>query len=506
MNNKTSIPWDKSAKSIEMDTSILGKKKFEPEELSKHLLVLGETGVGKTSSVIEPVIRGYWNYISNEGLGFGMFVVDPKRELVKTLQELDEKEGNDRLVNLAEIDSDKRLNPFEMLDHYPSLADKMEYLFNLFGGSQEFDGNNAIFRDGGLTLLKDFCELEETFFNETQTSLLTSLALMWPLTSKKTNLADGLNLLSKAGLTGRMISHEKVNWDSVGFVPEYVSDDDEELLNYSVFDLVECLIEALAPSLHDKFLFLEAYKEDCRKPIHRPKDNLKQFGYYVSYWALMLNVLSSEGYKNIFDLNIALESEYSNPGQIAEWLDAEKVLIINPKIGSKTDEVIVMTIKRLVFNYMLNRNNMLAPMAYVADEFQNFISSDRETGEQNFLDRCRSYRVSCVLATQSVDSLSNRVFEQNGLAGEKALESMLNNISNRIVFRTTDYKTSNLLRGWIPPSPSNHGRHVLDNFPLASLAIGECYWIRDGQWSREKIELINRDIETPKAYAEMSAS
>lgn len=505
MSDKNSIPWSHVEKPIEMEVSILGKKKFVPEELSRHILILGQTGVGKSSSVVAPVLRAYWNYVSKDGFLFGMLVVDPKRELVATLEDLDEKDGGDRLVNLSEINSGNRLNPFEMISEYPLLGDKMEYLFNIFSGSQEFDGNNAVFRDGGLTLLRDVCELEEAFFNETKTSLLTSLALMLPSKTQKVSLADGLKALSKYGVTGKMMSFEKIDWEAAGINTARFSEE-EHYSTYSVFDVVECLLKELASSLLDQFEFLEAYQDGCKTPAHRVNEHLKQFGYYTSYWDLMLNVLVSEKYKNIFDLNAALDFDETQPGQIAKWLDAEKVLVITPKLGVKADEIIIMNLKRLVFNYMLNRSNMLAPMAYVADEFHNFISSDTETGEHNFLDRCRSYRVSCVLATQSVDSLSNRVFEQNGYVGEKALESMLNNISNRVVFRTTDHKTSNLLRGWIPPSPSNPARHVLDNFPLASLATGECYWIRNGEWSREQIELPAKNVESSKDLTSMSVA
>lgn len=500
---QTSIEWTNNELSIELDTKILGKKKFNPVELSRHLLVLGSTGTGKTASAIKPLLKGFWFYVSKEGCKYSVLVVDPKNELIGTLNQWDEQNDQKRVVNLSEVNLNKRLNPFEGIEKYQTLADKLEYFFSLFGAGKSEGGDNAIFRDSGLSLLREFCDIEEQFFNKTKQSLLTMLAKMWGVRDlDRVSLADGLFIFAKKGHSASMLPHNRVNFSDVGLS---VSDYDERYYSdkYSVFDLMEILLSVHAPELLIDFENFSLYQKDC-KNVHKGMSNLKQFGYYVSYWDLMLQTLQSERYKAVFDLNLALEKAEAE-GQIARWMDAGKVLVILPVLGSIIDEKIVQTIKGLVFNYMLTRKNMLAPMAYVADEFHNFISTDEETGEQNFLDKCRSYRVSCLLATQGIDSLSDRVQRQNGTAGAMALNSMLTNLGNRMVFRTLDSKTASMMRDWIEPSPLNPTRHVLSSFPIAQLEVGECYWVRGSEWSREKIVLPVINTNEPEAQPTMDA-
>lgn len=488
---KSSIPWNNNEKPIEFPSRVLGATKISPNELSQHVFLAGAPGTGKTSTGINPILIGYWNYLSNDGLKVSMLVVDPKVELINTLRKLDARDTNNRLIELMNEDSIFNLNPFEGLDMYPGLDDKMEYLFNQFDGNKAFDGNNGVFRDSSLALLHEMSCLEEAYFKTTGQSLFTSLAMLCSDTIKNPNFADGLHILSKHGARAVLYPVKRIHWAAVNVIAH--KDISDEVC---VFDLIEILIKQNAPNLIELFAPLEVYQRESLSNPSRTKENLKQFGYYVSYWELLLNTLRSSRYKKMFNLNSILGYNGKKVGPIAEWINNEKVLLVTPQIGVVQDEMIVKTLKRLVFNAMLERENMLAPMAYIADEFQNFISTDESSGEHNFLDRCRSFRVSCVLATQSVDSLSERVTRQNGAAGAQALSSMLNNISNRMIFRTSDFQTTHLMRIWIEVSPIPHKGHVIDKTPLASLNVGECYWMRGGNWSREQVELApSNDIE-----------
>ena len=123
------------------------------------------------------------------------------------------------------------------------------------------------------------------------------------------------------------------------------------------------------------------------------------------------------------------------------------------------------------------------PIGYVCDEFQRYITSDAETGEHNFLDRCRAYRVNSVLATQSMAALlaaTNR-----GLAGRSALDSILVNTPTKVCFRTTDETAVTTMKSFIPKDPRSE-QHILNFRPPSSLLTGEYYFAIGPEWGRTR--------------------
>ena len=75
-------------------------------------------------------------------------------------------------------------------------------------------------------------------------------------------------------------------------------------------------------------------------------------------------------------------------------------------------------------------------VAYVADEFHQFVTSDRVHGEANFVDTCRSYGVFCVLACQSVSSIENAFAHSGGseVQDTTAVSILWNNTGSKFSF------------------------------------------------------------------------
>ena len=77
------------------------------------------------------------------------------------------------------------------------------------------------------------------------------------------------------------------------------------------------------------------------------------------------------------------------------------------------DTLFAIALKALFFEAVLNdpdriRGGTDLPLVgYVADECHRFVTSDPVHGEQSFLDTCRSFGGFCVLACQSVSSLTH---------------------------------------------------------------------------------------------------
>ena len=128
-------------------------------------------------------------------------------------------------------------------------------------------------------------------------------------------------------------------------------------------------------------------------------------------------------------------------------------------------------------------------VGYVADEFHRFVTSDRVHGEQSFLDTCRSFGAFCVLACQSVAGIEHALAEGAGsnTRNEAAVSMLMTNTATKLVFRSTDTKTLQPLHEWCPHHPGLDA--VTRVRPPTTLAPGECYaLLPDGRFERRRLE------------------
>ena len=127
--------------------------------------------------------------------------------------------------------------------------------------------------------------------------------------------------------------------------------------------------------------------------------------------------------------------------------------------------------------------------AYIADEFQRFITVDREHGEQSFLDVCRSFGAFTVIACQSVASLHYALceFERDDSKRRSAIDIICNNTATKLFFRNSDKDTSDRLDTICPGMPG--GDVVTRVRPLSTLGVGECYAsFPDGRFVRIQLD------------------
>ena len=136
-------------------------------------------------------------------------------------------------------------------------------------------------------------------------------------------------------------------------------------------------------------------------------------------------------------------------------------------------------------------------VAYVADEFHQFVTSDRVHGEANFVDACRSYGVFCVLACQSVSSIENAFAHSGGteVQDTTAVSILWNNTATKFFFRSTDPRTASRVEELCPYRP---GLAPLTQVrPLSTLSPGECYaLLADGRFERRQLDpVLPRAVE-----------
>ena len=171
------------------------------------------------------------------------------------------------------------------------------------------------------------------------------------------------------------------------------------------------------------------------------------------------------------------------------------VYVYQPSLGYGQDTLIARALKAQFFETVLSddqrqkKGSEMPLVAYVADEFHRFITSDVVHGEQSFFDTCRSFGAFCVVASQSMSSL------QHALAGEsytnkdeKAIEILLNNTGTKLFFRTTDQALHRTIDRLCPVAPDLPKATQVR--PPSSLRPGECYAVvTDGRFLRCRIDL-----------------
>ena len=176
--------------------------------------------------------------------------------------------------------------------------------------------------------------------------------------------------------------------------------------------------------------------------------------------------------------------------------DAAPSLVLYQPSRGESDTLRARVLKALFFEAVLDDPDRaqggaaaLPLVGYVADEFHRFVTSDPVHGEQSFLDCCRSYGAMCVLASQSLSSLAHALAHGGGnkTANEEAISVLWTNTATKLVFRSTDARTAERLRGLSPQGRPGLAA-IVDVRPLSTLATGECYAaLSDGRFERRQL-------------------
>lgn len=159
------------------------------------------------------------------------------------------------------------------------------------------------------------------------------------------------------------------------------------------------------------------------------------------------------------------------------------------------DALVAMALKALFFEAVLSdpdriRGTPDVPLvAYLADEFHRFVTSDLVHGEPSYLDCCRSHGGFAVLACQSVSSLEHALSHGAGsdTRNASAISILWNNTGSKLVFRTTDPRTAQRVDDLAPYRPGLAG--VTRVRPVSTLAPGEAYAVlADGRFERRQLD------------------
>ena len=191
--------------------------------------------------------------------------------------------------------------------------------------------------------------------------------------------------------------------------------------------------------------------------------------------------------------------------------DAPLVLFQPARDG--LDNLVAVALKALYFEAVLDddariRDGSGLPLVgYVADEAHRFLTSDPLHGEQSFLDTCRSFGAMCVLACQSVASIEHALAHRGGTPAqnESAVSILWNNTASKLIFRSTDPHTAERVSELSPLRPGIAG--VTRVRPVSALATGECYAIlANGRFERRRLHPFTPPQPVPKGIESTARS
>ena len=482
--------------------------------LTRHTLVLGETGSGKTGSCILPVVAAMAG-APRERLGAAL-IIDPKRELAQVLHRM----APERLHHVTVDDAVLKVmaGPRWSLDGDLGEGRWLSAARRILCRVASFVPSTP----AHVLMDHEVTNANTEFFNREGTSLaMTLLAFLLMLLDERTPppatwLEDDVeaftwadDLLERARGPDGPNALALLAWVLDGPLMSSPSSRRGVLLSVEVGET------GYAPP--DEWLFTRLARAALEHLCTAPGEGRDLCGRIVDYWTPMVEV--DRQYAGVRATATSVCSDFAassiarslyfgcEPGYHAAreggsdldfaWLvapDGPGTLVLFQPARDGQDALVAIALKAVFFEAVLDdparsRADASLPLVgYVADEFHRFVTSDPLHGEQSFLDTCRSFSAFCVLACQSVASINHALADNGGSYEQNrgAVEILWSNTASKLVFRSTDPEVADRVSELSPYRPGLPG--VVRVRPVSTLAPGECYAsLADGRFERRQL-------------------
>lgn len=455
------VPYTTSDPPLELGPTVAPELRQVRLDKPMHSLAVGASGVGKTHSFIVPRLKAHLAYKLTDGTTGTALIVDPKRELADIAEDFLESHGEANRIFVAGRDGRLRLFP---RDTRLSLHDRISLVLDSYGMNANHHGDSATWTKKSVAFLMNLVDAHAITYNLSGVDLFNFL-------------------LEAAGLGASPLSKY---WHGLRDVVRLLQGGTDCLqwMHHMMLSLAETI--KVPTDQRASFQLLARYAS-------MNDDGVNQISYVTGGLEHLLTSMCDEGLTAWIDLCPVPEMSAAQDNatfDLKQLIDESRVIVFQPN-DSPSHDVGTCLLKAQFYRAAMGRRNLRQPVLYLADEFQRFITSDRESGEASFLDRCRAYRITVVLATQSVtalhDALSKRKDSANPMA---AVDCIVSNISHLFYFQTLDSASTNLLTRGIPTRPLLGWEHPLNLVPLSNLRVGEAYFLApEGRWGRTQFKL-----------------
>lgn len=410
------------------------------KDAQRHFLIFGETGSGKTRSGVLPLLSSWIRF----GAGSpetrpGMLVIDPKNEIGPYLRESGLPGVKDVLIDIAT--SKRKVDLFEGVDRSRLTPwDVVEAIRPL------------------TTFQLEKRNPDHTFWAQ---------------------LGERLLVAAIDGDRRRPLNQSLFGEDE----------------NDNYFERIEAFLIKTSGNGNAKVTAWNGLSNlGCEEAAEFAGMAEEQYSGALSFAMNYLRIPASETFARYVWCNPFIPLGKEVAVSVLEAMEEGKILLVGFLDQKRMDaaDAVGKVIKGMFFRFTFSRKDRERPLVYVCDEFQRFITGDEETGEQSYIDRCRAMNVSCILATQSPNSLLYALKTQAGSASPKdSFHIIFDNTGNKLFFKTDNTTVVDELQKRIPlPSRANSSRHVVEIRPPARLRLGECYaLLAGGRWGIWKVDL-----------------
>ena len=480
-------------------------------DIFRHFMFIGETGSGKTESGIKPVCRLALDV--NQGENAAALVIDPKGDLSPFVhRHLAEQGRSEQLVNLAGLQGKAKIWLFEGRedDNYnaDAIAHQILAYSEVFRDSKKSNNNNDMWISWARQLLTALIQIDWHLFNHVNGAEQANIDKFWA------EFDDYLQQMNKEHKSTKSLSGNIATYERVSSIQEGYTHRLHKVITRSQYGVspkvakIGHLNSWHGDNVYNAYWyhftqFANSYAIGGTYAL--PQSPVELFMQFIS--------MSPETYSSVISVFDNLIRDLMDPQindlicldpftppnpqfSIVEAIATGKIAVFQPGDESLASDTIGRMIKGQYFHAALHRSRLnnpaTRPFFYICDEFQRYISDDKHSGEQSFLDRCRAFRVCCVLATQSVASLR---YELPDRRGDQAIKIIMSNTGHKFFFRSTDPDTARLLRDLMSAPAKPHLPHLIAVRPPTTLAVGECYFLLpDGRSGRSQIRLQSDDV------------
>ena len=463
--------------------------------LTRHTLILGETGSGKTASGVLPVVGAIMRPDSPVSCSL---VIDPKGEIAPVVERLAGPGCDVRLLRADAESIDvmgRRSSVAEdvaqgrwlsaaqaMLARAASLSDSPA---RVLAGKAASSGNHAFWENEGSRLAR--CVLAFTLMLSRGDRLQSLLSRSVPWDDGR--LREGLAVFGEfAGLPGRDGQEPPVNALALAqraFEEFFVPDGHEALCATEVMDAL-----ASEPCAGTQF-------DEVRREAAHFARTAKAFNQYAGLMGEARCCFAAFADPAVSrSLLFGVEREAATvdfaPGIEADCAKGRRVVHVHqPALRSDGETLVAKALKAAFFEAVLTsparreRGSAMPLALYVADEFQRFVTSDASHGEQSFLDACRAFGAGCVLATQSQASIRHALATAGEPSPDTAIAILLANTATKLAFRSTERGVRDMVGALCPGDGPDR---VVAVRPPTTLRPGECYAsLPDGRFERRQL-------------------
>lgn len=426
-----------------------------------HSMVLGASGTGKTYSVVVAALKAHLHYKLEDGTQGAALVVDPKKELAGIAEEFLVSTGESARFFLAGRDGPISVFP---RNTSLSLADRVALLLEAANVNPHRAGDSGPWVQKSMALLQALVHAHAVFYNASGRDLY-------------------LDLLEEAG---RDAPSDQGYWVSVSCVLKLMQ---EGIGSIRWMHQRMCAFARklkLPPGQRTTFELLARYAS-------MDDEGANQISYVTGGLEGAMTFLGDTAVAQWLDLSPIPEiNTTSSNGRhdIHALIESSKVIVFQPN-NSPGGDVGARLLKAQFYRAAMERENLRQPILFLCDEFQRFVTADRESGETSLLDRCRAYRITAVLATQSVTALCDAISKQERHGNPTfAVNCILSNIAYMFYFQTLDECSEESLKATLPVVVPPGWRHPLEFVPLSAMRVGEAYYVApEGRWGRTQFKM-----------------